>query len=74
MDDDKPLGKMKRRTVSVQDMNGKQVEADRVVCPGCDSYQWTIFRIKGQDHIHLQCADCDMTYCPLEEDAHGGFQ
>jgi len=29
---------------------------------------WIAFQVDGQDHFHLQCAGCGISYCPLAGD------
>lgn len=31
----------------------------------CESDVFYVFQIVGQNHYHLQCAQCDQSYCPF---------
>lgn len=33
-------------------------------CPRPHGRLFHAFQLKGQDHWHLQCAECGMSYCP----------
>jgi hypothetical protein len=54
--------------VQVQDKDGRIVEADLIICPQCGKDGFNLFRIKGHNHIHLQCLGCEMSFCPMGED------
>ena len=56
------MSEMQLRRVEVESSSGPH-EADLFVCP-CGGETWIMFRVAGQDHAHLQCADCGQSYCP----------
>ena len=53
---------MKTKSVTVTDLDGRNVAADLVCCPHCDNSYFSIFLVGGK-HQHLQCAGCDQSYC-----------
>ncbi len=38
------------------------------VCPNCKSSNFSVFTIvhreSQQEHLHIRCIPCDLTYCP----------
>jgi hypothetical protein len=77
------LNKLKRRLVmfsrgqlEIQDVevtslvDGENLPASLFTCPECvemGTPLFTVFRIVGQDHVHLQCGYCDASYCTAVE-------
>lgn len=53
-------------TVTGTDSRGRAISAPAAVaiCPDCECEQWIVFQIKGQNHPHLQCATCGVSFCP----------
>ena len=49
---------------------GQKVEALISQCEECGSLFFGVFQIKGQDHFHLQCAECGVSYCPWGGECH----
>jgi hypothetical protein len=45
-------------------VNGHEREADIMTCEACGSLIFGIFQMVGDDHFHLQCMDCGVSYCP----------
>jgi len=46
--------------------DGEKASAEVIECGNCGSRVWVIFLCShGEEppHQHLQCADCDTTYC-----------
>jgi len=41
-----------------------EVKAKLAVCPECKSETWLVYFVNG--HPHLQCSQCDETYCQGE--------
>jgi hypothetical protein len=53
-------------TVSAREGDSETVPAQLVCCSKCfgdpeDPTFWLVYTVKG--HIHLQCGQCDETYC-----------
>lgn len=56
--------KIEKMQVVNQD-NGELQEAEKLVC-GCGCEHFMIFKIGDDDnHMHLQCQDCEENYCAL---------
>ena len=41
-----------------------QYAAHAALC-GCESDVFYLFQIVGQTHFHIQCAQCEQSYCPF---------
>lgn len=59
---------MKIRDVTVTDgVSGKEYTAQLSVCERCTSEAFRVYGVDG--HLHLQCIDCDTTFCDHTCDA-----
>jgi hypothetical protein len=43
---------------------GKDFAGHVFQCDGCGAEPMIVFQIEGQDHLHLECAECGMSFCP----------
>lgn len=54
-----------RRVTGVdEDGNVSTKVASFFVCGECQADVFFIFQIDGQDHVHLQCGQCGVSFCP----------
>lgn len=53
--------------VEARDGSGETRKAKIAQCPQCRSQGFIVFALEGHDHLHLQCIDCDTSYCPKGE-------
>ncbi len=62
--------RFERIEVTAQDGSGIKKVAEKLLCEDCARDKtcaadtFVVFRIEGQSHFHLQCADCGTSYCP----------
>lgn len=48
----------------VSAVDGKRVRAKIAQCEACGCMIFGAWQIDGQDHFHLQCIECNTSYCP----------
>ena len=52
----------------VLSINYDKKDCDLLICPHCNSSNFSIFKITSkineEEHIHIRCIFCDLTYCP----------
>lgn len=48
------------------EVDGERKRAHLCTCE-CASEEFIVFRIEGHGHLHLQCAECQESYCPRGE-------
>lgn len=57
---------MDLKKVSTIDYDKK--DSHLITCPHCNTSSFSIFtiihKIDEQEHIHIRCIFCDLTYCP----------
>jgi hypothetical protein len=56
---------MKHRPITVTAGNGSNqtAEADLIECSNCGSDAFHMFQLKTGNHPHIQCVDCETTFC-----------
>jgi hypothetical protein len=47
----------------VSQVDGSTMVATIYACRECSGLTFGMFRIAGDDHVHLQCATCGTSYC-----------
>ena len=52
----------------VSTLNYDKKDCNLMPCPTCQSSNFSVFTITqkdtGQEHLHVRCIVCDLTYCP----------
>lgn len=48
--------------VRVLNKTGASDSADLIICPHCYAQNFFIYKLKN-GHQHIQCANCDTSYC-----------
>jgi hypothetical protein len=54
---------MEVKNVVVIDKDGTVIPAEVVICAACEAETFILFFADGQEHLHLQCVSCDLTFC-----------
>lgn len=52
----------KQETVVISRVDGGTVRAEVIICPKCKSDTFHVYVLEG-GHNHLQCTECDESYC-----------
>jgi hypothetical protein len=54
---------MKTIKITAYGKDGREIDAEIIVCPKCDGDSFFMFNIKSQNHLHIQCTTCSKSYC-----------
>jgi hypothetical protein len=55
---------LKLQEIQVQTTNGEPHQAVLGRCGECDSDVFHVFQLEGQSHMHIQCNQCLVSFCP----------
>jgi hypothetical protein len=43
--------------------DGREFNASVAVCSSCGGRAFHLYQVEGQDHWHVQCYECGISYC-----------